>query len=185
MGRGSHLQLSLVGSLKRLIVVSLLVLVAAVAYRSFGSAETATGTLTLQQPAPNVGQRAPEFTTRTAEGDRFTLSGDGVYVLTFWSTLNESSNKAQPSFSELANEYGNDEVSFAAVYVNGVPDVGSAPYAMLQDGNGKLTSRYNVKRVPRLFLIENGTVKLVLNGYYDGSEEELKKKLQEVLPDGP
>jgi hypothetical protein len=25
----------------------------------------------------------------------------------------------------------------------------------------------------------------VLNGYYDGSEEELKKKLQEVLPDGP
>jgi len=170
--------------LKRLTIVSLLVLVAAVAYRSFGSAETATGTLTLQQPAPNVGERAPEFTARTAGGEPFALTDNGVYVLTFWSTLNESSNKAQPSFSDLANEYGNDQVSFAAVYVNGVPSDGGAPYAMLQDSNGRLTSRYNVKRVPRLFLIKGGKVKLVLNGYYDGSEEDLRKALQEVLPDG-
>jgi thiol-disulfide isomerase/thioredoxin len=170
--------------LRRLIVVSVLVLVAATAYRSFGSAETATGTLTLQQPAPNVGQRAPEFTTRTAQGDRFTLSDEGVYVLTFWSTLNENSNQAQPGFEKLANEYGNDQATFAAVYVNGVPNDGGAPYAMLQDSNGKLTSRYNVKRVPRLFLIKNDKVKLVLNGYYDGSEEDLKKALQEILSDG-
>ena len=170
--------------MRRLIVVSVLVLVAATAYRSFGSAETATGTLTLQQPAPNVGQRAPEFTTRTAQGDRFTLSDEGVYVLTFWSTLNENSNQAQPGFEKLANEYGNDQATFAAVYVNGVPNDGGAPYAMLQDSNGKLTSRYNVKRVPRLFLIKNDKVKLVLNGYYDGSEEDLKKALQEILSDG-
>ena len=171
--------------MKRLAIVVFVVLATALVYRSFGSAETGTGSLTLTPPAPNVGQAAPLFTVKSVEGRNFELADHGVYVLTFWSTLNESSNKAQPSFSELANEYGNDEVSFAAVYVNGVPDVGGAPYAMLQDGNGKLTSRYNVKRVPRLFLIENGTVKLVLNGYYDGSEEELKKKLQEVLPDGP
>jgi thiol-disulfide isomerase/thioredoxin len=168
---------------RRLIFVTLIVLVAATAYRSFGSAETATGTLTLQQPAPNVGERAPEFTARTAQGDRFTLSDRGVYVLTFWSTLNESSNRAQPGFSKLAKEYGNDQVTFAAVYVNGFPNDGGAPYAMLQDSNGRLASRYNVKRVPRLFLIENGTVKLVLNGYYGGSEEDLKKALQEVLSD--
>jgi thiol-disulfide isomerase/thioredoxin len=167
--------------LKRLIVVSLLVLVAAIAYRSFGGAETATGTLTLQQPAPNVGQRAPEFSTRTAQGNRFTLSDDGVYVLTFWSTLNQSSNKAQPGFAKLANEYGNDQVHFAAVYVNGVPSDRGAPYAMLQDSNGKLASRYNVKRVPRLFLIKNDEIKLVMNDYYAGSEEDLKQALQEVL----
>ena len=55
---------------------------------------------------------------------------------------------------------------------------------MLQEGNGKLTSRYNVKRVPRLFLIKDGQVKLVLNGYYEGSEQDLKDALQDVLPDG-
>jgi protein-disulfide isomerase-like protein with CxxC motif len=52
---------------------------------------------------------------------------------------------------------------------------------MLQDANGRLSSRYNVKRVPRLFLIKGGEVKLVLNGYYDGSEEDLKEALQDAL----
>lgn len=167
--------------MKRLIVVSLLVLVAAFTYRSFGGAETATGTLTLTQPAPAPGDRAPEFTTRTAGGEPFTLSDKGVYVLAFWSTLNEGSNKVEPGFSELAGEYDNDEASFAAVYVNGVPKDGGAPYAMLRDGNGKLINRYNVKRVPRIFLIKGGDVELVWNGYYEGVEEDLKDALQETL----
>ena len=173
-----------VGSLRRLIVVSLLVLVAATSYRSFGSAETATGSLTLAQPAPAPGDRAPEFTTKTAAGERFTLTDNGVYVLAFWSTLNVNSNKAEPGFKELAEEYDNDEASFAVVYVNGAPEDYQAPYTLLRDTNGKLTSRYNVKRVPRLFLIKNGDVELVLNGYYDGSEEDLKDALQEAVENG-
>ena len=173
-----------VGSLRRLIVVSLLVLVAATAYRSFGSAETATGSLTLAQPAPAPGDRAPEFTTKTAGGERFTLTDNGVYVLAFWSTLNLGSNKAEPGFRELAEEYDNDEVSFAAVYMNGAPKDYEAPYAMLRDGNGKLASKYNVKRVPRLFLIKGGRVELVLNGYYEGSEEDLEDALQEAVENG-
>jgi thiol-disulfide isomerase/thioredoxin len=170
--------------LRRLIVVSLLVLVAATSYRSFGSAETATGSLTLAQPAPAPGDRAPEFTTKTAAGERFTLTDNGVYVLAFWSTLNVNSNKAEPGFKELAEEYDNDEASFAVVYVNGAPEDYQAPYTLLRDTNGKLTSRYNVKRVPRLFLIKNGDVELVLNGYYDGSEEDLKDALQEAVENG-
>jgi thiol-disulfide isomerase/thioredoxin len=173
-----------VGSVRRLIVVSLLVLVAATSYRSFGSAETATGSLTLAQPAPAPGDRAPEFTTKTAAGERFTLTDNGVYVLAFWSTLNVNSNKAEPGFKELAEEYDNDEASFAVVYVNGAPEDYQAPYTLLRDTNGKLTSRYNVKRVPRLFLIKNGDVELVLNGYYDGSEEDLKDALQEAVENG-
>jgi thiol-disulfide isomerase/thioredoxin len=169
---------------RRLIVVSLLVLVAATSYRSFGSAETATGSLTLAQPAPAPGDRAPEFTTKTAAGERFTLTDNGVYVLAFWSTLNVNSNKAEPGFKELAEEYDNDEASFAVVYVNGAPEDYQAPYTLLRDTNGKLTSRYNVKRVPRLFLIKNGDVELVLNGYYDGSEEDLKDALQEAVENG-
>jgi thiol-disulfide isomerase/thioredoxin len=170
--------------LKRLIVVSLLVLVAATAYRSFGSAETATGSLTLAQPAPAPGDRAPEFTTKTAGDERFTLTDDGVYVLAFWSTLNVDSDKAEPGFKELAEEYDNEEATFAAVYVNGAPEDYQAPYTMLRDTNGKLTSRYNVKRVPRLFLIKDGNVELVLNGYYDGSEKDLKDALKQAVENG-
>ena len=167
--------------MKRPIFVIVLLLVAAVTYRSFGGAETATGSLTLEQPAPAPGERAPQFTARTASGEPFTLTDKGVYVLTFWSTLNEGSHKAQPGFSKLASEYANNEASFAAIYVNSVPGDDGAPYAMLQDANGRLSSRYNVKRVPRLFLIKGGEVKLVLNGYYDGSEEDLKEALQDAL----
>jgi thiol-disulfide isomerase/thioredoxin len=167
--------------LRRLIAVSLLLLVAATAYRSFGSAETATGSLTLAQPAPAPGDRAPEFTTKTAGGERFTLTDNGVYVLAFWSTLNVSSNKAEPGFKELAEEYDNDEASFAVVYVNGAPEDYQAPYTLLRDTNGKLTSRYNVKRVPRLFLIKNGDVEMVLNSYYEGSEQDLRDALQNAV----
>lgn len=167
--------------MKRLIVVLLLLLVAAATYRSFGSAETGTGTLTLAQPSPTVGERAPEFTAETAEGEPFTLSDEGVYVLTFWSTLNENSNDAQPGFERLAREYEDDGASFAVVYVNSVPRGEDAPYAMLQDATGKLTSIYNVKRVPRLFLVKDGDIELVLNDYYEGYEEDLEEALEGVL----
>jgi AhpC/TSA family len=169
--------------LKRLILVSLLVLVAAFTYRFFGSAETATGTLTLTQPAPAPGDRAPGFTTRTAGGEPFTLSDRGVYVLAFWSTLNQGSNNLEPGFKDLANEYANDEASFGVVYVNSTPEASGAPYATLRDGNGKLASRYNVKRVPRIFLIKGGDVELVWNGYYEGIEDDLQDALEEAVED--
>jgi thiol-disulfide isomerase/thioredoxin len=166
---------------KRLVVVSLLLLVAAGFYRSFGGAETGTGTLTLPQPAPNEGERAPQFTAENVEGEPFVLSDEGVYVLTFWSTLNLSSNDAQPGFDELAREYEDDGVSFAAVYVNSAPRDGDAAYDMLQDPTGKLTSIYNVKRVPRLFLVKDGYIELVQDGYYEENDEILEEALKRAL----
>ena len=174
-------RVSFAGFVKRLLVVFILVLAVAVTYRSFGSAETATGTLTLAQPAPTVGDRAPQFTAQTAQGDTFTLSDEGVYVLTFWSTLNESSNDARPVFERLARSYEDDGASFAAVYVNSIPRDGDVPYAMLQDATGKFASLYNVKRVPRLFLIEDGEIKLVQNDYYEEYKGELEEALKGAL----
>ncbi len=170
--------------MKRLVIVGFLVLALAVGWRSYGSPETGTGTLTLPQPAPNVGERAPDFTARTADGDTFELKDKGIYVLTFWSTLNEGSSEARPAFTRLAREYSNSNsnVSFAAVYVSNVPDrTEEAPYTLLQDSSGRLASLYNVKRVPRLFLIENGRVALVHNGYYDDNEKLLKEALGGIL----
>jgi thiol-disulfide isomerase/thioredoxin len=162
-------------------MVFLVVLVAAGIYRSFGSAETGTGTLTLPQPAPTVGDPAPTFTAESMGGEPFTLSDEGIYVLAFWSTLNEGSNEAQPGFARLAEEYEGDGVSFAVVYVNSAPSDRDAPYAMLQDPSGRLTSLYNVKHVPRLFMVDDGDIKLVQNGYYGGNEEDLQEVLKEAL----
>jgi len=163
-------------------VVFVLVLVAAVIYRSLGSAQTGTGSLTLAQPAPNQGQKAPEFIAKDINGRDFEIKSKGIYVLTFWSTLNKGASDARPGFSRLAGEYKKDGVSFAAVYVNGAPSENeSAPYAVIQDSAGRLASRYNVKRVPRLFLIQDGTIEMVQNGFYEGSNKDLQDKLGEIL----
>jgi thiol-disulfide isomerase/thioredoxin len=166
---------------RRLAVVVFLVVAVAATYRSFGSEETGTGTLTLPQPAPNEGAPAPQFTVETVEGRRFELSDEGIYVLTFWSSLNLGSDEERSSFVELAREYEDDGVSFAAVYVNSPPRGGDAPYITLQDSTGKLTSLYNVKHVPRLFLIDDGDIEFVHDGYYEDIEKDLEEALKSAL----
>lgn len=174
--------------MKRLVLAVCLVLVAALGYRSLGGETTGTGTLTLAQPSPNPGQQAPLFVADREDGGSFRLSEDGVYVLTFWSSssvpflANKDSAEARPEFAELARDYGDRGVSFAAVYVSSAPESEEeAPYAVVQDDRGVLASRYNVKRVPRLFLIKDGTIELVQNGFYPGSEGQLEDELARVL----
>ena len=170
--------------MRRLAAVFVVVLAAAMVYRSFGSAETGTGSLTLPQPAPNAGDNAPAFDVKTVAGRDFELSDQGVYVLTFWSTLNKDSNEAEPGFEELARRYEDDGVSFAVVYVNSAPKDDHVPYSMLLDSTGELVSKYNVKRVPRLFVVEDGTIEYAQDYYYDDSDtpyNDYKKSLEEAV----
>ena len=150
--------------MRRLAVVVVAVLALALLYRTLGGEETGTGNLTLAAPEPNIGSAARNFTARDTDGGTFELTDNGIYVLTFWSTLNRNSNQARPQFIELAREYG-DEASFAVVYVNGALEDEDAPYDRLHDPNGTLASRYNVKRVPRTFVIRDGKVSLVLDEF--------------------
>lgn len=170
--------------MKRLLVVAFLVLVASTGYRTYGSPETGTGSLTLPQPAPNPGEKAPVFEAPRQDGGSFELSKQGIYVLTFWSTLNKDTADARPELDRMARDYEDEGVSFAAVYVSNVPESEQdAPYAVLQDSSGELTALYNVKKVPRLFLIDNGTIELVQNGYYLENKERLREELDRILSD--
>ena len=171
--------------MKRLAIVFFVVLVAALVYRPFGGAETGTGSLTLPQPAPNAGDNAPAFEVKTVAGRDFELSDRGVYVLTFWSTLNKDSNESVPGFEDLAREFEDDGVSFAVVYVNSAPRDDHVPYTMLLDSTGELVSKYNVKRVPRLFVVKNGTVEYAQDYYYEGYEKGLKEAIEEATAKGP
>ena len=169
--------------MKRLAVVFVLVVTMALVYRSFGSAETGTGSLTLPQPAPNVGDNAPSFEVETVAGRDFELSERGVYVLTFWSTLNKDSNEAESGFDDLASEYDRAGVSFAVIYVNSAPNDDHVPYTMLLDSTGELVSKYNVKRVPRLFVIQDGKIEYAQDVYYDGYDKDLEAAIKEALTD--
>src|SRR3954470_14604076 len=97
-------------------------------YRAYGSPETGTGNLTLPQPAPNKGEKAPVFGAALQDGGRFDLSDKGIYVLTFWSTLNKDTADARPEFDRLARDYEEKGVHFAAVYVSNIPELeGNVP----------------------------------------------------------
>ncbi len=175
------------GGVKRLLILGVLVLVMAAGWRSYGSPETGTGTLTLSQPAPNVGEAAPEFAATSVTGETFRLDDRGTYVLAFWSTLNQGSYRSRLELSEMAREYSDADISFAAVYVNNPSgDYSEAPYTVIMDPNGRLTSLYNVKRVPRLFLIENGRVEFVYNSYHEENRRLLEDRIAQLLPEeGP
>ena len=160
----------------------LMVLVVTGFYRFYGGEETATGSLTLPGPSPNAGEPAETFETSRHDGGSFELSDEGVYVLTFWNEYNRDTAEARPELAELAREYGAAGASFAAVYVCGVPrSEESAPYAVLQDCSGELASLYNVKRVPRTFLIQDGRIELVQNGFLRENEDQLKDEIARVL----
>lgn len=167
--------------MRRLLLVAALIMVLAVGYRSLGDEETGTGTLTVAQPAPNAGEDAPGFEADRLDGGKFRMPDKGNYVISFWSALNRGTSLSHPDFERLAREYGSPDTRFAAVYVGGVPRIDrDAPYAVIQDSSGELTSMYNVKQVPRLFLIEDGRVRLAQDGFYEGNERELERELKEM-----
>lgn len=170
--------------MRRLVIVAILVVVIAAAYRIPQDPEaTGTGTLTLNQPWPTLGEKAPTFEAERMNGEKFEMSDKGTYVLSFWSGLNQASYDAHSSFAQLAREYGDSEVSFAAVYVGSVPpeDRSDAPYAVIKDDTGELTTKYNVKRVPRLFLVKDGRVHLAQDSFHDEQEQEMRQELDSTL----
>lgn len=171
--------------MRRLVIVAVLVVVIAVGYRGFGSETTGTGTLTVNQPWPTPGETAPNFEASGLNGQEFEMPDEGTYVVSFWSGLNQGSHTAHPAFEQLARDYGS-EVPFAAIYVGGVPrqDRLEPPYTIIQDSSGELTSVYNVKRVPRIFLIEDGTVRLTQESFYDEDEREMRRELEATLQAG-
>jgi hypothetical protein len=179
---GNHHDL---GVMRRLILVLVLVLVLAIAYRSIGSPTTGTGSRTfptLPGPAPNAGDRVSSFVHQRYDGGNFELSDRGVYVLTFWDSLNRDSNEAQTYFAGLAQDFKDAGVQFAAVYIGGVPkDVVGVPYTVLQDDDGSLAAKYNVKRVPRIFIISDGRVYAGQNTFLPENYELLRGALTELV----
>ena len=170
--------------MRRLIVVLVLVVALAGAYRHYASPTTGTGTLTLLPPAPAPGDDTPAFSAdHVGQRGSFALSGRGTYVVAFWSRMNLSSERSEPHLRRLAEDFGAGDVRFAAIYINGPPEVtGTRPYAVLRDGNGRLASIYNAKVVPRLFVVKDGTVRLTYDGFSPEGYAEVRETLEELGP---
>src|SRR3954447_17221603 len=110
--------------IRRLVLVATLVLAVAVLYRTMGSPTTGSGSRsspTIPGPEPNAGTPAPTFVHERYDGGTFDLSDRGVYVLTFWDTLNRDSNLAHPYSARLAEDFEGTGTRFAAIYIGDPP----------------------------------------------------------------
>ena len=97
--------------------------------------------------------------------------------------MNLNSERSEPHLRRLAEDFGGGSVRFAAVYIDGPPEAaGTRPYAVLRDGNGGLAGLYNAKRVPRLFVVEDGTVRLTHDGFSPEGYAEVRETLEELGP---
>ena len=92
---------------KRLAIVFVLLLTAALIYRSFGSARPA-GARSRYPSRPRARATTHQHRGKNRGRTDFELSDNGVYVLTFWSTLNKDSNEAESGFEDLARKYDRD-----------------------------------------------------------------------------
>lgn len=166
--------------MRRLIVVLTIVAALTAIYRFYGSPTTGTGTLTLPPPAPVPGEQAQPFTADHLGGGTFSVSKRGTYVIAFWDSLSYYSNQSKPHFGRLAEDFGDKGVRFVAVYVDNPPEsAGSLPYAVVWDQTGRLASLYNVKRVPRLFVVEDGKVRITYDEFSPEIYAEVRKSLEE------
>jgi hypothetical protein len=167
--------------MRRLMVVLALLAALAVVYRLYGSPTTGTGTLTLSPPAPAPGEEARTFSAERQGGGTVSLSERGIYVITFWDSLSYYSKQSEPYFRRLAKDFSGEGVRFVAVYVGNPPeDVGSLPYAVVWDRRGRLSSLYNVKLVPRLFVVKDGMVRMTYDDFSPEGYEEVGKTLEEL-----
>ena len=170
--------------MRRLIVVLVLVVALAGAYRHYASPTTGTGTLTLPPPAPAPGDDTPTFSAdRVEQRGAFVLSKQGTHVVAFWSRMNLNSERSEPHLRRLAEDFGGGDVRFAAIYIDRSPEVAvRRPYAVLRDENGSLSSLYNAKVVPRLFVVKDGTVRLSYDGFSPEGYAEVRETLEELGP---
>lgn len=145
--------------MRRLIAVLVLVAALAAAYRTLDPTNSGIGMIALGLPSPAPEESAPQFTHDRLNGDSFELTDQGTYVVTFLNTLNANSIETRSAFAQLAREFSDSPVRFAAIYIGGLPkDAQAAPHAVLHDRGGELSGLYRIKTVPRTFVVSDGEI---------------------------
>ncbi len=168
---------------RRLALVVVVVLALAAVYRSFGSAETGTGNLTLPPPEPNENRTRGTSRPSTWKGTR---SSSPTRASTS-SPSGAPSTRTPTRHSRASRSWRGSTATRRRLLRRRLrqqraQEDGDAPYdRFFSPRRGGSTSLYNVKRVPRLFVIDEGKIAFPLDGYYDGYQNDLEEELDAAL----
>jgi alkyl hydroperoxide reductase subunit AhpC len=147
------------------------------------------------QSHPLVGRPAPDFSLPLLAGGQMKLSdnkGKQVVVLDFWATWCPPCQAELPVVNRLLAGYKDKGVLFVAVnqgedanqvrtFLQGIH---IEPTVAL-DAQGSAGHLYQVSGIPQTVIIDKqGIVRAVFTGYGPGTEDDIKKQLDEVLAGG-
>jgi peroxiredoxin len=136
-----------------------------------------------------VGNRAPEFTTTTIDGEPVALSdfeGD-VVLLNFWFTTCEPCRVEMPEFQRAFDAHADDGFTVVAVNREEGPETirtfaedYDLDFPLLLDEEGDIQFQYGVTGYPSTFILDRDGV-IVWRNFGPISVETIQERIDEVL----
>ena len=145
--------------------------------------------------APEIGATAPDFSAESyLTGEKVHLSAQQgkIAVVTFWATWCAPCREELPNLEKLQRYLGKEQIAVLASNFKDTPETirrlrSNAKKAgwnisMLLDPNGRIAQLYDVKAIPRMYLIgKDGKIRATHVGFVDGSLEQMVDELNAVL----
>jgi thiol-disulfide isomerase/thioredoxin len=141
--------------------------------------------------AVGVGDPAPPFALRDAQGDTLSLErlrGQVVYV-DFWASWCGPCRRSFPWMNEMQSRYGGRGLAIVAINVDRNPadaarflERNPAQFAVAYDQAGVTPLAYAVRDMPSSYLIDSrGKVVEVEHGFHDERKGPLERRIQALL----
>lgn len=148
--------------------------------------------------APEIGAAAPDFIAEnyvTGEKVRLSAQKGKIAVVTFWATWCAPCREELPNLQKLQRYLGKQRLAVLAINFKDTPETirrlkSNAQKAgwninMLLDPDGHIAHLYDVKAIPRTYLIgKDGKIRATHVGFGDGSLEEMVDELNAVRGEG-
>ena len=140
------------------------------------------------------GKTAPDFTLKTAGGDKMSLSDaleKGPVLLDFWATWCQPCKQAFPPLSKIYETYSDQGFTMLAISVDNTRSVSKIrPYIrskgfkfpVLLDTDSQVLRQYGGNNVPHTVLIDQkGQIRKIWIGYHPGEEKEIEEEVVALL----
>jgi len=143
--------------------------------------------------AQDIGKEAPEFTGKTTDGEKISLTDyrGKVLVVDFWASWCRPCKEGFPFLIELYGEYS--DKGFSVLGVNLDEDVNNmknfikklgkeVKFANITDPESKIGNQYNVEAIPTTLVIDKkGILRYMHVGFSESEKSKFKTEIETLL----